>query len=84
MGIRYQKILIGKDTGEALFTQRNKMCINDEIELLTPGSCGKSFACEGFRNEAGEPILATSHPYMKFYMKVPFEVKEGDILRLKG
>ena len=76
-------ISYNKDTGEALFTQRNKMCINDEIELLTPGSCGKSFVCEGLRNEAGEPILATSHPYMKFYMKVPFEIKEGDIIRMK-
>ena len=33
------------------------------------------------RNEKGEKIESAPHPSMKFMMKVPFEVKEGDILR---
>ena len=70
------------ESGEALFTQRNKMCEGDGIELLTPGRVGIPFAAEGLKNENCEPISATSHPYMKFYMKVPFEVKAGDIIRL--
>ena len=73
-----------KERGEALFTQRNKMCLFDEIELLTPGRVGISFVAEELYDEAHEPIEATSHPYMRFYMKVPFEVREGDIIRLKG
>ncbi len=71
-----------KESGEALFTQRNKMCEGDSIELLTPGAVGAPLKAEGLKNELGEPIEGTSHPYMLFYMKVPFEVKEGDIIRL--
>ena len=70
------------DSGEALFTQRNKMCAGDKIELLTPGKVGVEFIAEGLKDENHNSIEATSHPYMKFYMKVPFEVKAGDIIRL--
>ena len=75
-------ISYNSESGEALFSQRNKMCEGDRIELLTPGKVGTELVAEGLKNENGEPIEATSHPYMKFYMKVPFEVKEGDIIRL--
>ena len=75
-------ISYNSESGEALFSQRNKMCEGDRIELLTPGMVGRELIAEGLKNENGEPIEATSHPYMKFYMKVPFEVKEGDIIRL--
>ena len=71
------------DRGEALCTQRNKMCLGDEIELLTPGKVGVPLVAEGLRNEAGESIDSTCHPYMNFYMKVPFAVKAGDIIRLR-
>ena len=70
-------------TGEATLTQRNKMCVGDEIELVTPGSVGRAFTVTPLLNENREPIEATSHPYMKFYMKMPFAVKAGDMLRAK-
>ena len=70
-----------KESGEAVFTQRNKMCEGDNIELLTPGSVGVPLVAKGLKNEFGESIEATSHPYMRFTMKVPFEVKPGDIIR---
>ena len=66
----------------AFFTQRNKMCLGDEIELLTPGKVGVKFTVTDLKDENGEPIAATSHPYMNFYMRVPFEIKPGDIIRL--
>ncbi len=75
-------VAYNKESGEALFTQRNKMCEGDSVELLTPGQVGVAFTAEGLKDENGEPISATSHPYMKFYMKVPFEVHAGDIVRL--
>lgn len=71
------------DSGEALLTQRNKMCEGDAIELLTPGKVGAPLIADGLKDENGEKIVATSHPYMKFYMKVPFAVKPGDIIRLR-
>ena len=71
-----------KESGEALFTQRNKMCEGDEVELLTPGKVGVKFVACGLKDENGEPISSTCHPYMNFYMRVPFEIKPGDIIRL--
>ena len=72
-----------ESTGEALLTQRNKMCVGDEIELVTPGSVGRSLTVTPLFDENREPIEATSHPYMKFYMQMPFAVKAGDIIRAK-
>ncbi len=62
-------------------TQRNKMLSGDPAELLTPGEVGKSLTVGELFDENMTPIPATPHPYMKFYMKTPFPVKEGDILR---
>lgn len=69
------------ETGEAVLTQRNKMCYGDSIELLTPGKCGVPLTVGELFDEGHAPIEATPHPYMKFYMKVPFAVKAGDIIR---
>ena len=70
-------------TGEATLTQRNKMCVGDEIELVTSGAVGRALTVTPLLNENREPIEATSHPYMKFYMQMPFAVKAGDIIRAK-
>ena len=69
------------ETGEALMSQRNKMTVGDSIELLTPGSCGTPLAVGEIFDESHTPIQSTPHPYMNFYMKVPFAVKAGDIIR---
>ena len=68
-------------TGEALCVQKNKMRQGDSIELLTPGKIGIPFIAEALFDEAHTPIEATPHPYMRFYLKTPFRVKEGDIIR---
>ncbi len=69
------------ETGMAEFTQRNKMIVGDSIELLTPGKTGREFVATQLYDENMNEISGTSHPYMKFFMKVPFEVKPGDIIR---
>ena len=68
--------------GEALFVQRNKLNEGQSVELLTPGRVGRSLTASGLRDENGEAISATPHPMMRFYMRVPFAVGEGDILRM--
>ena len=65
------------------FTQRNKMSSGESAELLTPGQIGRQLVIGELYDENMNPIESTPHPYMKFYMKVPFEVREGDILRAK-
>ena len=79
----YLAVVVSYDetNGEALLTQRNKMCFGDSIELLTPGNVGVPLTVGELYNEAHEPIESTPHPYMPFYMKMPFAVKAGDIIR---
>ena len=69
------------DTGEALCVQKNKMQKGDAVETLMPGRTGVAFSCEALYDEEHIPIQSTPHPYMKFYIKVPFAVEGGDILR---
>lgn len=68
-------------TGLALMTQRNKASVGEDAELLTPGMVGRPLKITELYNESGEAIDSVPHPYMTFYMKMPFAVKEGDILR---
>ena len=73
-----------KESGEALMSQRNKMTLGESLELLTPGKVGEPIEASALFNEAREPIEATSHPYMLFYMKTDKELKAGDIIRAGG
>lgn len=67
---------------DALFIQRNKVKSTDTVELISPGKTGRAFSAAGLMNEKGEPIESAPHPSMHFRLKVPFEVHEGDIIRL--
>ena len=70
-------------SGLAEFSQRNKMTLNDKIELLTPGRVGEPIELLELLNENREPISATPHPYMTFYLRADREIKPGDIIRMK-
>jgi len=70
-----------ENTGLALCTQRNKMISGEAVELLTPGSVGAPLTVGELFDENMAPIPATPHPYMKFYMRMPFAVRVGDIIR---
>ena len=63
------------------FVQRNKVSVNDAAELISPGRIGKAFTVGEIYNEAGESVESAPHPSMLFYVRVPFEVKVGDIMR---
>ena len=63
------------------FTQRNKISAGDVCEIITPGKTGRRFEVDKLYNEKGEEIPSAPHPSMTFKMKVPFEVKAGDIIR---
>ncbi|MBO5006634.1 MAG: U32 family peptidase [Clostridia bacterium] len=68
-------------SGRALFIQRNKFCVGDEVELISPGKLGRRFTAGRMANTDGEDIPSVPHPFMEFWLEVPFEVKQGDILR---
>ena len=64
-----------------LFMQRNKLSTGDAAELISPRKTGKPFVAREMYGEDGSPIPSCPHPGMKFYLRVPFPVSEGDILR---
>lgn len=70
------------EDGIGYFIQRNKVCVGDTLELITPGQVGRPFTVTALFDEEGGAIEAAPHPSMKFSLPVPFEVKEGDILRM--
>ena len=69
------------ETGMACFIQRNKVCSGEDVELISPGVCGRRFNVGQIYSEQGTAIESAPHPAMCFYVKVPFEVKAGDIIR---
>ena len=70
-----------KDTGLALFIQRNKAVRGLSAEIISPGKCGEGLMLDEMFDEDMNPVESAPHPFMKFYVRVPFEVKPGDIMR---
>ena len=63
------------------FIQRNKVSIGDSAEVISPGRIGLPFCVSELYDEKGAEIASAPHPAMHFYVRVPFEVKVGDIMR---
>ena len=70
-----------KETGIAEFIQKNKASVGMNAEILSPGKTGVPFVLDNMQNAKGEPIESCPHPYMHFFVKMPFEIKVGDIMR---
>ena len=68
-------------TGLAGFVQRNKFKAGDTVKIISPGKLAREFKAEELYDDKGVSIDAVPHPYMKFQVRVPFEVKPGDIMR---
>lgn len=63
------------------FVQRNKVKIGDSAEMISPGKTGRSFTVTEIYLSDGTAAESAPHPYMTFWCRVPFDVKEGDIMR---
>ena len=61
--------------------QRNKLCVGDNAELMTPGRVGIPFTVKELYDETGAPISSAPHPLMQFYTRLPREAQVGDIIR---
>ena len=64
-----------------LFMQKNKVSIGDAAEVISPGKVGRGFTVSELYSEKGEPVESAPHPNMRFFVRVPVEVSEGDIMR---
>lgn len=80
----YIAVVTGYDseTNIVFLEQRNKLCVGDTLELITPGKTGRQFTLNELWNESGEPIESAPHPKMKCSARLPFEAKPGDIIRM--
>ncbi len=63
------------------FIQRNKIKLGDGAEMISPNKLGRAFTVTELYDEKGEPIESAPHPSQKFFLRVPFEVRKGDIVR---
>ena len=64
-----------------MFTQKNKVSVGDSAEIISPHKCGRAFTVKEIYSESGEAVDCAPHPSMKFFIRVPFEVSGGDIMR---
>ena len=63
------------------FIQRNKVKLGDKAELISPSKIGRAFDVRELYLPDGSETESAPHPSMIFWCRVPFEVKEGDIMR---
>ena len=63
------------------FVQRNKVKVGDSAEMISPDKTGRAFAVSEIYLPSGEAAQSAPHPYMTFWCRVPFDVKDGDIMR---
>lgn len=73
-----------QETAEGLlypFVQRNKVSIGDAAEIISPGRVGRAFTVTELYDEAGESLSSAPHPSMRFFVRIPFAVHAGDIMR---
>ncbi len=64
-----------------MFMQKNKVCVGDTAEIISPSQIGKAFEVTELYGENGESIDCAPHPSMRFFVRVPFDVHAGDIMR---
>ncbi|MBE6597113.1 MAG: U32 family peptidase [Ruminococcaceae bacterium] len=64
-----------------MFIQRNKVSLGDSAQMISPLRIGREFTVTELYSEKGEPIESAPHPAMRFFARVPFEVRVGDIMR---
>ena len=68
-------------TGVAEFVQKNKTCVGISAQILSPGKTGRTLVVDNMKDENGNDIESAPSPFMHFFVKVPFPLREGDILR---
>lgn len=63
------------------FIQRNKIKLGDAAEIISPKKLGRAFTVTELYGADGSAIDSAPHPSMKFFVRVPFAVSAGDIIR---
>lgn len=72
-----------KKTHEALVEQRNKFSVGDTVQIFGPNIETQEFKIEYIINDEGQSVESAPHAQEKVRVKIPFDVYEGDIIRVK-
>ena len=66
----------------ALIEQRNRFIVGDELEILTPSeNFNKKFIVEQLTDENGNQVTDAKNVQQKLFIKCPYQLNKGDILR---
>ena len=79
------KVIEDKDSKvtECRITQKNKFCVGDIIEVISPGSLDRyEVKVLGIRNEAGEMMESCPHASETVYITIGGKADNGDIFRI--
>ena len=67
--------------GKLLIETRNPFAVGDKLEILSPGSAGRSFTVESIESEEGESMQRSAVPMRRLRISAPDGIKAQDILR---
>lgn len=76
-------LVIDYKDGIATIEERNYFKIGDEVQFFGPSTETKNFRIEEILYEDGEIVEEANHPQMIVKIRVPFELKKYDMMRLK-
>lgn len=69
--------------GRIYAEQRNKFCLGDELEILSPEGEPVAMVAAEMADEYGNPIETANHAAMKFSMASKMEFTKNSIIRIK-
>ncbi len=67
--------------GNAIVSQRNKFCVGDTLELVTPDKKPVAFTVNELRNADDELMESAPHPMMELHMHLPTQCGKLALLR---
>ena len=76
-------LVIDYKDGIATIEERNYFKIGDEVQFFGPSTETKNFRIEEILDEDGKTMEEANHPQMIVKIRVPFELKKYDMMRLK-
>ena len=76
-------LVIDYKDGIATIEERNYFKIGDEVQFFGPSTETRNFRIEEILDEDGKIVEEANHPQMIVKIRVPFELKKYDMMRLK-
>lgn len=82
MGAREYTADVLKGGEHSLVQMRNRFRVGDKLEVLSPSkNLNRTFIVDELTDESGIPVEDAKFVMQKLYMRVPFSLQDGDILR---